>query len=275
MEHVMTFKILPVVLLSIPLLLSGCLDEDDDDKDPDADSGWTAQATGISDNDYRLVSKPTTVDEINNGLTPTCVAITAQYDSSEDDSKAVSLTFDADGVAGSLVVTTFLGDTTCASGNLTAGDFSDIAYFDHVLSSKGDFAFNRFDITITGLAKKAITSSGADALNAADSDAGSCGESNWAVDTELDITADITVCTGGLDLVNGFQLSDAQAHFGGAAMPLADGTVLEGVQTWAGSMLSLAFGAQGSRPANVTTTRITNDANDYYDFIDGGVTFSQ
>jgi len=272
-------KYLWVILLLTPFLLTACLDDEDDDDNPDADSGWTAQSTGISNTDYRMIpTDPTpTVSQITDRTTYTCTAIAA-IGSNVDDSKMVSLHFDSDGVAGTLQVTTFIGNTTCASGGATAmptaGDYADIVYFDHVLSSKGDYVFNRFDVTVTGFSKKSLTQDGADALNAADSNAGSCGDANWTATTELSI-ADTSICTGGLDKIHGFMLKDAATQLGGNTMTLVEGTVLEGVQTWAGDILTLALAAQGNRPTNVTTTRLQDGPDNWYDFIDGAPAFSR
>ena len=259
-------------ILLIPFVMTACIDDgDDEDDDPDADSGWTAQSTGVS-NDYRMIPSNPTWAQILAQDTFVCESIAAD-DATENDSKMVALNFDSDGVNGTLEVVTFLGSADCLTfGYPREADYADVVSFTHVLSSKGDFDFNRLDITVTGFSKKSLTSDGAAALNSASA----CGKTDWTDTAELDLP-DTSVCSDGLDKIGGFMLNDVSSQLGGESMPLQDGTVLEGVQTWSGGILTLALAPEGERPTNVSTTRLDDPdtADNWVHLINGAAVFSR
>lgn len=263
-----------IFVLLMPFFITACLDDsDDDDDNPDADSGWSAQNTGVM-GEYRMMpTSPTpTLNQITNRELYTCVPISA-VSNDDTDSKMLSVHFDQDGVAGKLQATIFINDTTCSSGQISAGDYAEVVSFDHVISSKGDFVFNRVDVTVTGFAKQSMTQAGADALNAANTNAGACGKDDWTATAELSLP-DTSVCANTHDAIAGFMWNDAMSQLGGDSMPLVVGTILEGVYTLIGDIFTLALGPEGSRPSSVQTYQV-GEGDNYYVFITGAAAFSR
>ena len=259
------FKPLFTLIILFPVFLLGCIDDSDDDDDENSDSSWTAQTSDINQS-YDFIDPSTTIDDVRahdagtTSIRAKCYTIGVD-NGAQDDSKRIKLTFDGQG-HGTLSVQVFLGDLECNQLTPDSYDYADSVSFSYVLSSSS-FDYNRFDITVSKIERHVKTAGAETALEAETA----CGKTEWAVD---EVLTDISGCDANAnsDFLAGFQFNDAAHVLGGStAMPLAVGTILEGVQTWSGGTFKLLLGPEGDRPS------ATVDTHDDYYLLNGGAFF--
>ncbi len=255
------FNVLPVLLLTLPLMLVGCLEEDDDKDDPTDDNNWSlAPDGGGMDRTFtRFEDGVDLTALVANTLSPKCAAIDTDGDTQNDGSKLEAFSFvpgAAGGGTGAYTVSVFLADTACSAGSTP--DYADVAQFNYEIWSSS-FDFNRIDITMTALGRIVKTDTAVAALN----DATACTKTNWVASNLLVSTANCSSADADLDKLTGFQFSDSE-------MPIAVGTVLEGIFIVSGSLLSIAISEEGARPTGTVDT----SRNDYW-VIDGAEIYYQ
>ncbi len=255
------FNVFPVLLLTLPLMLAGCLDSDDDDDNPNDDSIWTlAPDSGGMDRTFTRFESGSDLTALVGGtLSPECVAIDTTGDSTNDGSKLEAFNFvpaASGGGTGTYTISVFLSDTTCS---VSTPDYADVAQFNYKIWSSS-FDFNRIDITMTAVGRIVNTDAAVTALNGATA----CTKTDWAISASLVSTANCSSADADLNKLTGFQFNDSE-------MPVAVDTVLEGIFIVSGSLLSIAIDEEGARPSGtVDTSRndywVINGADIYYQY---------
>ncbi len=255
------FNVLPLLLLTLPLMLAGCLESDDEDDNPNDDSIWSLvpDSGGLDRTFTRFEDGSNLTEVVSGALSPECIAIDTNGDTINDGSKLEAFSFMASasgGGTGTYTVSVFLADTECS---VSTADYADVAEFNYEARSSS-FDFNRIDITTTAVGRLVISNAAATALN----DATACTKTNWAISQSLISTADCSSADADLNKLTGFQFNDSE-------MPVTAGTVLEGIFIVSGSLLSIAIDEEGARPSGTVDTSqndywIINGAEIYYQY---------
>ena len=244
------FNALPILLLTLPLMLAGCLDDESNDDDPNDDSNWSLipDQGGLGNTFSRFEDDADLTALVAGTLSPECVAIDTNGDSTNDGSKSEAFNFVPDasgGGSGTYTISVFLADTACSTGT---ADYTDVAEFDYEAWSSS-FDFNRIDITMTTIGRVVKTDAAATALNGASA----CNKTDWEVSESLVPRTNCSSDDADIDKLIGSQFNDSEA-------PIETGTVLEGIYIVSGSLLSIAIEEDGGRPS----ASVDRSSNDYW-----------
>ncbi len=255
------FNVLPVLLLTLPLMLAGCLDSDDEDDNPNDDSIWSLvpDSGGLDRSFTRFEDGSNLTEVVSGALSPECVAIDTNGDTANDGSKLEAFTFAASasgGGTGAYTVSVFLADTECS---VFTADYADVVEFNYEAWSSS-FDFNRIDITATAVGRLVNTDAAVTALN----DVTACTKTDWVISQSLASTADCSSADADLNKLTGFQFNDSE-------MPVTVGSVLQGIFIVSGSLLSIAIDEEGARPSGTVDTSnndywVINGADIYYQY---------